>query len=176
MKKFIQYSLKNRLVTGFSKECHWAVIITTGTLNWATVKWFTNTCKTQVNITPSIPELRPIKKARIKIIPKRSKMKSKSSALVAQCKKRWLRCSPKWWMWSVIFNFCSICWPSIVSLNVTSLPTMFLAKRSAVPLSSKTSSFLMPDPAKQPARDDHAEISRIQQNNMAALTGSGTKG
>ena len=33
---------------------------------------------------------------------------------------------------------------------------------------------MMPDPAKQPARDDHAEISRIQQNNMAALTGSGT--
>ncbi len=33
---------------------------------------------------------------------------------------------------------------------------------------------MMPDPAKQPARDDHVEISRIQQNNMAALTGSGT--
>ncbi len=33
---------------------------------------------------------------------------------------------------------------------------------------------MMPDPAKQPAMDDHAEISRIQQNNMAALTGSGT--
>ena len=33
---------------------------------------------------------------------------------------------------------------------------------------------MMPDPDKQPAMDDHAEISRMQQNNMAALTGSGT--